>query len=117
MNYEIRTLVIHVAGQYLNQNSDQYRHANVCLPLDITILTLAIEAQIVGSFLTQFGGEIGRSNALKFLAAMFNEGTLNDRGTEVIDSMLRTFCESMRSILDAGLDPTEVLGGCVGRHQ
>lgn len=117
MNYEIKILINHVAGQYLNQNSDQYRHANVCLPLDITILTLAIEAQIVGSFLTQFGGEIGCSNAMKFLAAMFNEGTLNDWGTEVIDSMLRTSCKNMRFILDAGLDPTEVLGGCVGRLQ
>lgn len=74
MNYEIRTLVTHVAGQYLNQNSVQYCHVNVCLPLDITILALAIEAQIVGSFLTQFGGEIGHSNTMKFLAAMFNEG-------------------------------------------
>ena len=114
---QINPLVVAAASQYLNRNGNQYRHAGVCLPLDMEVLTVAIEAQIVGSLMIQYGGEVGQSRALIFLAAMFTYGELNDRGADMLDYMLRCFCDDVREMLDTGLDPAEVLSHCVGGVQ
>ena len=117
MNQPIKPLVAAVASQYLEHNGSQYRHVGVCLPLDIQVLTVAIEAQIVGNLMIEYGGELGRSRALIFLSAMFTNGELNDLGTDTLDYMLRCFCEDVRDMLDAGHDPAEVLGRCAGGVQ
>lgn len=117
MNKQTDLLVAAAARQYLARNGNQYRHAGVCLPLDIDVLSVAIESQIIGNLMIEYGGEVGRSRALIFLAAMFTDSRLNDLGTDALDLMLRCFCEDVRGMLDAGHDPAEVLGRCAGGVQ
>lgn len=110
MNKQIEPLIAAIARQYLDRYGNQYRHADVCLPLGMDVLTAAVETQIVGNLLIQYGGKGGRFRVLVFLTAMFTDGELNDWGVDMLDFMLRCFCEDVRHILDAGHVPAKVLG-------
>ena len=117
MNQPLNERVNETARQYLSHNGGQFRHAGVSLPLDVAVLTIAIQSQIVGSLLTEYGGELGNARALIFIDAMFTAGKLNDWGKDVLDGMLTCFCDDVRDMLDAGQDPAEVLRGRVGGGQ
>ena len=65
MNQPLNDRVNETARQYLSHNGGQFRHAGVSLPLDVAVLTIAIQSQIVGSLLTEYGGELGNARALE----------------------------------------------------
>ena len=58
MNQPLNERVNETARQYLSHSGDQFRHAGVSLPLDMAVLTIAIQSQIVGSLLTEYGDEL-----------------------------------------------------------
>lgn len=110
MNKQIESLIIDIARQYLNRYGNKYRHTDVCLPLDMDVLTTAVEILIFSNRPFQHGGKEGQLRVLVFLTAMYTDGKLNDEGIDMLDYVLRAFCENISFMLDVSHVPANVIG-------
>lgn len=106
-----------IAAAYCVLRGDAFKHAAVSLPINSDVLEVAIQAQIVEAMLSLYGSEVGNHRAGLFLAAMLNDAALTPFGINVMDMMLRCFCEDIRQMLDAGLNPIDCLNQSMGRLQ
>ena len=70
------------------------------------MLDAAIDNNIIGAFLQEYGSEQGTKNACKMLGEYMLNGTdITPVGLELLDNMNRAFCNLIRGMLDVGQDP------------
>ncbi len=103
---ELEQLRHTLAAAYMDLRDSEFRHAGVALPLNGVALEAAIDNNIIGTFLQEYGSEQGTKNACKMLGEYMLNGTdITPAGLELLDNMNRAFCDMVRGMLDAGLDP------------
>ena len=103
---ELEQLRHTLAAAYMDLRGMEFHHAGVVLPLNGSVLDAAIDNNIIGAFLQEYGSEQGTKNACKMLGEYMLNGTdITPVGLDVLDNMNRAFCDMVRGMLDAGLDP------------
>lgn len=103
---ELEQLRHTLAAAYMDLRDSEFHHAGVALPLNGTALEAAIDNNIIGTFLQEYGSEQGTKNACKMLGEYMLNGTdITPVGLDLLDNMNRGFCNLIRGMLDAGQDP------------
>ena len=103
---ELEQLRHTLAAAYMDLRDSEFRHAGVALPLNGVALEAAIDNNIIGAFLQEYGSEKGTKNACKMLGEYMLNGTdITPVGLELLDNMNRAFGNPIRGMLDAGQDP------------
>ncbi|MGL6603783.1 hypothetical protein ACSZN2_19830 [Aeromonas hydrophila] len=103
---ELEQLRHTLAAAYMDLRGMEFHHAGVVLPLNGSVLGAAIDNNIIGAFLQEYGSEQGTKNASKMLGEYMLNGTdITPVGLELLDNMNRAFCNLIRGMLDAGQDP------------
>jgi hypothetical protein len=103
---ELEQLRETLAAAYMDLRDSEFRHAGVALPLTGSVLGAAIDNNIIGAFLQEYGSEQGTKNACKMLGEyMLNGNDITPVGLELLDGMNRAFCDLVRGMLDNGMDP------------
>ena len=103
---ELEQLRHTLGAAYMDLRGMEFHHAGVVLPLNGSVLDAAIDNNIIGAFLQEYGSEQGTKNACKMLGEYMLNGTdITPVGLELLDGMNRAFCELARGMLDNGKDP------------
>ena len=103
---ELEQLRHTLGAAYMDLRGMEFHHAGVVLPLNGSVLDSAIDNNIIGAFLQEYGSEQGTKNACKMLGEYMLNGTdITPVGLELLDNMNRAFCNLIRGMLDAGQDP------------
>ncbi len=103
---ELEQLRHTLGAAYMDLRGMEFHHAGVVLHLNGSVLDAAIDNNIIGAFLQEYGSEQGTKNACKMLGEYMLNGTdITPVGLELLDNMNRAFCNLIRGMLDVGQDP------------
>ncbi|NCB59155.1 MAG: hypothetical protein EOM46_17070 [Gammaproteobacteria bacterium] len=104
--YHIRLQVLNGGPWYQNE---QYR---IRMEVSPDVIACAIQNNIEGALITEYGAEQGTINATEMLSAMIDEtqqfertGGLSELGVTVMDELFKSLSEIARGMIEQGNSP------------